>query len=105
MMRRFALAPVAESVDATDSKSVIRKDVPVRVGPGAPRDFNDLCALDVTERSRSISLSLIFVGNFACFSVIKHADSSSIRWSWWGDWTNLNFRARILRGAGASFTL
>ena len=30
------LAPVAELVDATDSKSVACKGVPVRVGPGAP---------------------------------------------------------------------
>ena len=29
-------APVAEPVDAPDSKSGVRKDVPVRVGPGAP---------------------------------------------------------------------
>jgi hypothetical protein len=29
-------APVAESVDATDLKSVARKGVPVRVWPGAP---------------------------------------------------------------------
>ena len=32
-----ALAPVAEPVDAPNSKSGVRKDVPVRVGPGAPR--------------------------------------------------------------------
>ena len=32
-----ALAPVAELVDAADSKSVVRKDVLVRVRPGAPR--------------------------------------------------------------------
>ncbi len=31
-----ALAPVAELVDATDSKSVVRKGVLVRVRPGAP---------------------------------------------------------------------
>ena len=31
-----AVAPVAELVDATDSKSVVRKDVPVRLRPGAP---------------------------------------------------------------------
>ncbi len=30
------MAPVAELVDAADSKSVIRKDVGVRVSPGAP---------------------------------------------------------------------
>ena len=30
------VAPVAELVDATDSKSVVRKDVPVRLRPGAP---------------------------------------------------------------------
>src|SRR6476469_6807699 len=35
-------APVAEPVDAPDSKSGVRKDVPVRVGPGAPRKINDL---------------------------------------------------------------
>ena len=29
-------APVAELVDATDSKSVVRKDVLVRVRPGVP---------------------------------------------------------------------
>ncbi len=34
--RCLPIAPVAELVDATDSKSVVRKDVPVRVGPGAP---------------------------------------------------------------------
>src|SRR5262249_30510833 len=33
---RPGLAPVAESVDAADSKSVVRKDVGVRVSPGAP---------------------------------------------------------------------
>ena len=33
------LAPVAESVDAADSKSVVRKDVPVRVWPGAPKTY------------------------------------------------------------------
>ena len=29
-------APVAELADATDSKSVVLTDVPVRVGAGAP---------------------------------------------------------------------
>ena len=29
-------APVAELVDAMDSKSIVREDVPVRVRPGAP---------------------------------------------------------------------
>jgi hypothetical protein len=33
----FVDAPVAESVDATDLKSVVRQGVPVRVRPGAPR--------------------------------------------------------------------
>ena len=32
-------ARVAELVDATDLKSVVRKDVPVRVRPWAPRKF------------------------------------------------------------------
>ena len=32
-------APVAELVDAADSKSVVRKDVGVRVSPGAPTTF------------------------------------------------------------------
>jgi hypothetical protein len=38
MIRRDAAAraPVAEPVDAADSKSVVRKDVGVRVSPGAP---------------------------------------------------------------------
>jgi hypothetical protein len=36
MICRVVAAPVAEPVDAADSKSVVRKDVPVRVGPGAP---------------------------------------------------------------------
>lgn len=37
MIRRSeTVAPVAELVDATDSKSVVCMDVPVRVGPGAP---------------------------------------------------------------------
>jgi hypothetical protein len=37
MMRRFhAHAPVAEPVDALDSKSGAGNSVPVRVGPGAP---------------------------------------------------------------------
>ena len=34
--RRTARAPVAELVDAADSKSVVRKDVSVRVRPGVP---------------------------------------------------------------------
>ncbi|SVC67041.1 uncharacterized protein METZ01_LOCUS319895, partial [marine metagenome] len=32
-------ARVAELVDATDLKSVVRKDVPVRVRPWAPRNI------------------------------------------------------------------
>lgn len=37
-------APVAELVDAIDSKSIVRKDVPVRVRPGAPNFFFKICA-------------------------------------------------------------
>src|SRR5262245_59103529 len=36
MICAVVAAPVAEPVDAADSKSVVRKDVSVRVGPGAP---------------------------------------------------------------------
>lgn len=32
----MVLAPVVELVDAADSKSVVRKDIPVRVRSGAP---------------------------------------------------------------------
>ena len=36
LIEEHIIAPVAELVDAADSKSVIRKDVGVRVSPGAP---------------------------------------------------------------------
>ena len=36
LIEEHVIAPVAELVDAADSKSVIRKDVGVRVSPGAP---------------------------------------------------------------------
>ena len=43
LRRRGAGAPVAELVDATDSKSVSRKGVPVRVRPGAPITHRMCC--------------------------------------------------------------
>ena len=56
-----AVAPVAELVDATDSKSVVRKDVPVRLRPGAPSaraaasfspdaEFEDLVVLGLFQQ-------------------------------------------------------
>jgi hypothetical protein len=43
IFRERTCAPVAESVDATDLKSVIRKGVPVRVRPGAPQRLRRSC--------------------------------------------------------------
>ena len=40
--RTLFRAPVAELVDAADSKSVVRMDVGVRVSLGAPRFFDGI---------------------------------------------------------------
>lgn len=50
MMRAlFAPAPVAESVDAPDSKSGAGNSVPVRVGPGAPCFFHLAAGVELTR--------------------------------------------------------
>ena len=51
-------ARVAELVDATDLKSVVRKDVPVRVRPWAPRNigfFIKSKTMDFFEKKRVIN--------------------------------------------------
>ena len=64
MYKFFCNALVAESVDAADLKSVVRKDVPVQVWPSAPIKSPETEAFLFFYKNHKEILPLFFPQNF-----------------------------------------